>query len=68
MNADRNRDVCVAEVYRPPLRLCLSLFPPAAGGGGGGEGERHKELLRQFSVNQCGFGCFKGFIPSVYYL
>lgn len=68
-HADRNRDVCVAEVYQPPLRLCLNFFLPAAGGGGGGgEEEQHKELLRQFSVNQCGFGCFKGFIPSVYYL
>lgn len=31
VNADRNRDVCVAEVYQPPLRLCLNLFPPGGG-------------------------------------
>lgn len=55
---------CVV-VYEPPLLLCLSSFPPAAGSG---EEERNKELLRQFSVNQCGFGSFKDFIPSVYYL
>lgn len=51
-------------VFRMFSSACLTLFLPASGG----EEERHKELLRQFSVNQCGFGSSKDFIPSVYYL
>lgn len=65
--ADSKRNVCAAEFFGTLSSACLRLFPPD-GGGGSGEVERHKELLRQFSANQCGFGSFKDFIPSVYYL
>lgn len=53
------------QVFRTFSSACLSLFLPAAGGS---EEEQHKELFWQFIANHCGFGSFKDFIPSVYYL